>query len=132
MTKKEIKKFKEQHAVFFYHKAKVDKDRKKYGTVLVEHQASMSVMRDLMSRWSEEEKYTYYKIIHEEGIKMIDIENIKDNTLYTLQDASKILEINKTVLLRKTLNNEIKSKKLNKKKYILGIDIKDYINKNLK
>lgn len=63
---------------------------------------------------------------------MIDIENIKDNTLYTLQDASKILEINKTVLLRKTLNNEIKSKKLNKKKYILGIDIKDYINKNLK
>ena len=64
---------------------------------------------------------------------MIDIENIKDNVYYSSKEAAELLNITYKVLLKKAMNNEIKYKKMNNKNlFILGIDIKEYINKNLK
>lgn len=63
----EIKKFKQKHKVFFYHKNKIDNDIKKYGTILAEHRASQTIMRDLMQKWSEQEKDLYYKITKQEN-----------------------------------------------------------------
>lgn len=64
---------------------------------------------------------------------MIDIDNIKDNVYYSSKEAAELLNITYKVLLKKAMNNEIKYKKMNNKNlFILGIDIKDYINKNLK
>jgi len=64
---------------------------------------------------------------------MIDIDNIKDNVYYSSKEAAELLNITYKVLLKKAMNNEIKYKKMNNKNlFILGIDIKEYINKNLK